>query len=833
MKLLKYLGVSVLALCAAQAAPAAKAAPTSGILKAETSAPPQSEDPSHQDSSPLERLRAKAKDAQVPGEIGSAGALTLEKSVLPGATPQKASVLEAAYTRMLTSEASFFSRLELADRRPHQIGYDIFSQIPAALGENRDYDPEYRVAPGDVFALATFGSADLQLEAEVDSQGRIFFPKVGVIGLAGANYREAEERITQAFAEHYKGAKIYLQLKSRLQRSVYVIGQVLQPGVRLIPPQTSLLDALLAAGGVLKDGSLRAIAIKKDGKLLRTVDLYELLLTGDWQPITLTGGELVYVPPIGSTCVLLGDVLAPGVYEISGNGTLEELLRFGRGWTPMGEPGRVNIYRPSPDGKTVDALTVDRAQFAATRLLAYDVVHVLPRSLLSGKSFLVRGAVIHPGVYETTAGLTLRRAIEKAGGLAPVQGGGLILRRFFAEGRTFKLGNDREGRVHHRSLEFDLKSPELDIFTVLPGDEIEVFARDATLAPATVHLTGEVLHPGEIEFVENMTLLHALSATGGLTPAANVNAITLSRLTPGGNVLRIAAGTHGQDAAALRAVFLEPGDTITVPSQPAAAVLVHARGEFARPGEYLLRKGARLSDLIEAAGGIKSDAYLAGAYFLRRSVAEVYNAQLRELGDRLEKNLLQSSISGDEQALNSEQTARNGAIYSRQVRLVEKIRSTTSPGRVALNLPSDPIVLAASTDNLALEAGDDLYLPPMPGVVYVLGQVHNPNTVAYSAQHSLADYLASAGGMTSSADRENVFVIRAGGQVVPASSFREAQTWISGRGSSSLPFAMAPGDTIIVPEDFAIKTSNLVLAKDLTQIMFQIITSVGVAIAVF
>jgi hypothetical protein len=107
--------------------------------------------------------------------------------------------------------------------------------------------------------------------------------------------------------------------------------------------------------------------------------------------------------------------------------------------------------------------------------------------------------------------------------------------------------------------------------------------------------------------------------------------------------------------------------------------------------------------------------------------------------------------------------------------------------------------------------------------------------MAYQSRWNHKQYLEAAGGMTKSADSKSVYIIKANGMIVPArsNSSKSRFGWLTGKGQSSAMAKVGPGDTILVPEDFEIKPNKLQVTRDVTQIMFQIISSLGVVVAAF
>ncbi|MBF0197642.1 MAG: SLBB domain-containing protein [Planctomycetes bacterium] len=741
------------------------------------------------------------------------------------------SILERSYESLFLREA--FAGV-IPPRTPlRQIGYELF-QSPQAFPTNtiRDFNPSLLLTEGDRLFVATYGSQDLSFEATVDAKMQVFFPKIGIINVAGLSFEKAEKRISEKFQKYYIDSKVYMQLLSRTDRSLYVIGRVKHAGLKIIPSRIGLLEAIMMSGGILKNGSLRNIEISK-GANKTQVDLYDLLITGRWNPQILKGGERIFIPSIKATVGVFGEVLEPGIYELTKEANLATILEKAQGITSLGSSHLVNIFRPSNDQNKVDVFTVEKKDYALTQLKPFDLIQIIPRDHLTGNSFSINGAVHYPGVYQIRPKESLKSAIELAGGFKRLHGKVIFIERKLSQGLDISLPEKGKGVVVSEALELTVGNEDFDTALIQAGDIITVPTTDPTKLPANVSIKGEVNNPEIYPYLKGMNLYHLLSLAGGLTEKANIDKLTVSRPVSDFEVNYISLPKEGHLGQQLKSVLLSPGDVVTIPAKTEKNILVTVNGEFEKPGTYLLRKGARLSDLISAAGGLRSSAYTKGASFYRASVAKKYDEQLQKMADRLEQDLIRNQTDQIEGALESQQ-AKNAMIFGKQERLVSRLRESKSPGRVAITIPQDLSQFRHKPDNIILENNDLLQIPSEPSTVNIIGQANNPNTVVYASQYKLKDYLNYAGGLTKNADTKNIFVIRANGIVVPADLIdRGSKSWFSGRSKSNSVTSIEPGDTILIPEDFEIQENKLQLTKDITTIMFQVISSLGVVVAAF
>ena len=191
---------------------------------------------------------------------------------------------------------------------------------------------------------------------------------------------------------------------------------------------------------------------------------------------------------------------------------------------------------------------------------------------------------------------------------------------------------------------------------------------------------------------------------------------------------------------------------------------------------------------------------------MRATQQENYDRALRDL----ETDMARSSSS--RRVSNADEAASQSASSLASSRLIERLRAIRPSGRVVLQIAP----LDGQLQELALEDGDRLYVPPKPSAVGVFGSVFNAGNYLHSPERAVEDYLRLAGGPTRGADSGSIYVVRANGSVI--SSLQDS-TWL--RSGGRLPTLKAePGDAIFVPEDLD-KTTFIQNAKDWTQLLYQ------------
>jgi len=250
-------------------------------------------------------------------------------------------------------------------------------------------------------------------------------------------------------------------------------------------------------------------------------------------------------------------------------------------------------------------------------------------------------------------------------------------------------------------------------------------------------------------------------------------------------------------------MLLEGGDTITVPIKPSNTIQIKVEGEVLYPGIYTVSKGARVSDLLTAAGGLTTLAYPYGSIFTRESVRVTQQKSFDDAAIRLKQSILRSQTQGT--SIGSEPVDL-GAVFA----LLEDLDTVVALGRIEVEV--DPTVLLVRRElDISLRKGDRIFIPERPAIVSVIGEVLNPGARMFQSGMRSDDYLKASGGITDSADPDNIFVIMPNGKTQRLS----LSVW------NYNPIFLPPGSTIIVPLDTE-PLNYLIAMKDITSILSQV-----------
>jgi len=415
----------------------------------------------------------------------------------------------------------------------------------------------------------------------------------------------------------------------------------------------------------------------------------------------------------------------------------------------------------------------------------------------------VVGHAVRPGTYTLSAMSTLLNALFTSGGPS-------------GTGTLRDIQVKRGGNV---VTHFDLYD------MLVKGDksrDIPLQDGDVILIPEVgplVALTGDVKTPAIYEMKGQTTLADIVSWSGGLNSATAQKPVIVEKNIDNRyqTVMEIGAD-KGNLQARLAALPLAPAEVFRVFSPGAIAVeaqkereFVRVAGEVRQTGVFQINKGETLRELVARLGGARDDGYLFATQMNRESVRVAQQDKLNEAADRYEKEVELSASQRIAGLSNKENIEALTAEVERQRRIAQRLRMVQATGRIVLELPDGNAELKNLPD-IPLHDGDSVYIPRKPGTVDVLGAVYQQNTFIFKPRRSVNDYLDLAGGINSSGDKDEMYVIRADGTV----RSNRNSGWLAGLGGERTN----PGDTVVVPEK--IERSNWTQTlKEWTSILYQ------------
>ena len=309
-------------------------------------------------------------------------------------------------------EDSFAEELEEEEEQePKPFGYDVFANAPATFAPSVDVaiPGDYTIGPGDVLSIQIFGKENAEYQFPVSREGNIVLPNLGPFSVSGLTFAETKAFLKSEVKNKVLGVDVVITLAELRSMRIFVLGDAYKPGPYVLSSLSSITHALFAAGGINDIGSLRNIQLKRAGKLVTTLDLYDLLIKGDSSnDLTLKSGDVVFVAPVGERVTVSGEVRRPAIYELSENETFKSVIKMAGGMLPAAFPSSTVVERFNDKNlRTVMSIDLSSNEFLSGKVKAGDFIRVMPTSEQYEESITVIGAVTRPGKYQWQQGLRI------------------------------------------------------------------------------------------------------------------------------------------------------------------------------------------------------------------------------------------------------------------------------------------------------------------------------------------------------------------------------------------------------------------------------------------
>lgn len=709
------------------------------------------------------------------------------------------------------------------------FGYDLFDEDPSTFAPVTEIPvpSDYVVGPGDELAVQLYGSQNKTTKLVVGRDGRVNFPELGPIVVGGQSFSAVQSALEERVSRQMIGVRASVSMGETRAIRVFVLGEAKLPGSYTVSGLSTMTTALFASGGVKPIGSLRNIQLKRQGALVRTLDLYDLLLNGDTSnDAKLMPGDVIYIPTVGATVAVEGEVRRPAIYELKGMPTVADVVALAGGLTPQADNSKATLTRLNAQSQRV-VLDVSIASGGRTQPVHDGDSLTLSRikpTLDSG--ITISGHVYSPRTVAWQEGLRLSKVIASVDDLKPnADLRYLLIRR--------ELPPDRHVAVLSADLTKALANPNgAGDVALMPRDQIIVFDfetdRARVIAPVLselrlqsqvnrptelVRVDGRIKVPGEYPLEPGMRVSDLLRAGGNLQDAAYSNSAELTRYALDGagkrtttlievDLAAIANGIPGAD------IELQSSDFLNIKELPSWSEReqVTLRGEVRFPGIYPIQRGETLHSVIARAGGLTQYAFSAGSVFTREDLKRREQEQLDLLSTRMQSDLASLALQGA-------QANQSGVAQSLSVgqSLLAQLKTSKAVGRLVIDLDKVVTSRSGSEQDVILRDGDELIVPRLRQEVTVIGEVQTTTSHLYQKGLSRADYIAQSGGVTRKADDKQIYVVRANGSVVADGGSRWFRSSVE----------IKPGDTVVVPLDTE-RMPALPLWQAVTQIVYNI-----------
>ncbi|MBE6223859.1 MAG: capsule biosynthesis protein [Bacteroidales bacterium] len=662
----------------------------------------------------------------------------------------------------------------------------------------------YKLSAGDEVVIDIWGDVISNITTTISPDGSVNIPNLGPVYLAGQTVEKAEKSLKSYLSKIYSGIAqeepttyVKLALGKTKTVTVNVVGDVEKPGSYTLPALSTIASAMYLAEGPNDLGTIRAINLYRNGKLISSFDIYEFIVNGTFNSnVRLEDNDVISVAPYSGVVTVMGGVKRPMKYEVKPGETLDKVLAYAGGFSDAAFADKVHVDRIASQvatGAAGESFDVMSQQYGSFEVKDGDVITVNVNNTLFKNKVNIEGAVWRPGTYAingTTS--TLKQLIQAAGGLRDDA--------HTERGIIQRLDENRQ----KQQLSFNVADVILgkgDI-TLNPDDNVQIFDMNDLQPERSVRIYGEVKSSGSrYDYREGMTIGDLILMAGGITDAATLAKVEVARR----NVKSDVADPEPSDVVAEVMYFnllknpadadvkLKPFDIVFVRRNPTykAQQSVALTGEVNYPGTYVVESSTvRLSDVIGRAQGFTNDAYVKGAKLTRTLNKEEF--------DRLKVAMeIAKKQANDSTAVDSLEIGESYTVA------IDLARAIAEPGSVA---------------DVILREGDVISVPKYNSTVKISGAVLYPNVVSFDPKKSWNYYLSNAGGVTQDGVKRKVYMVHMNGSVAT-------------KGDAN--FKVQPGTEIIIPAKnsqqggqnlasiMSIATSTASLAAMITTIVNQ------------
>lgn len=695
-----------------------------------------------------------------------------------------------------------------------QVGYDVFNSS-ALTGGTGKYDNSYKLSIGekvtiyfygaslDVMAISGSNVVNAVTKGEVDSKGCIYVQGVGLVNAENRTVQEVENSINAMASRKYKDLKAKVSVSSSQDFSVFVYGNVNKPGKVSIGNNSSIMDALSAAGGVKKTGTLRNIKYTSNKKT-QTVDLYKAIFQGNDSNIILRPNDKIFVDKIGKVVAFKNGVNVPGIYEVKGEENLQQIAtQYAGGLSPLAQSTTITLTRLDSSSNQRSAVDVAWKMAKSTVIQNGDTVEFRKLFNSAENTVTIQGNIKHPATYAYKKGMRLsdilksedelleetfinQAVIRRISGLDnQIETIPVFLKEFFA-GMNDPYLQPRDIVTIYKST----NSSFVDVYgcinkpkhmTYHPGMVLNDVIMDVKFLQSAVTENEKEVPVAQKTAVQdgNKPLETKTNNSNTLIPAENV-AVEITHKNGATSLYYLYDIMINSEK--IKSITINPEDKVFFRTLRDNEVLkvVKISGFVNNPGTYRFVEGKTLKDIIETAGGLSPNADLRGIVYKRASL----RAKQMSLASKNNKNdirLLKGRLAGG-----YKESAADKQVKLDMIENIEEIGQESLQdynGQIALSIKSNDLDKLSDEDNLVVQDGDDIHIPRMSTYVSVIGEVYNEQAFVYKKGAKAKYYIKKVGGYTPNANKFRAYKIGVNGKAVKL----HTRT------------AIEAGDTIVVP----------------------------------
>jgi len=458
---------------------------------------------------------------------------------------------------------------------------------------------DYRLGPGDELIINLYGASENSYSVQISRNGTVKFDRIAPIYLSGLSIASAKTRLKNRLSKLYAGlvssdelSKVDIDVSLQKARSVVIniTGQVTAPGTYTISGFSSVLNALFAAGGPNGIGSFRNIKLIRNGKVNKTIDLYDYFVNGIYPSVYMRDQDVILVEAYNKQVNVISGFKTNGLFELKEDENLNDVLNFSGGLSSNSYKEKLFINRINSYSRSI--VEISKEKFSNSNLVDGDIINAKTISTLIENSISISGSVYLPGIFDLSTISTVNDLIEAANGLNPSA---------INKGFLYRSEKGIEDEIIDLNL---LDRQDLNI-NLKDQDRIVVLSREDLIDLNSFKTVGYFNSPGTFTLKEGMTITNAIILSGGFKNVANRNLVILSRNQTSDNgtdFIRNMEFSFDENYKTDNDILLEKNDIVTVRMIPFLrdSESFSISGEVNIPGEYpIYKQNFNLKDAFE------------------------------------------------------------------------------------------------------------------------------------------------------------------------------------------------------------------------------------------
>ena len=768
---------------------------------------------------------------------------------------------DSALLKDLSLSESLFNDNEQINEDEDELqryGMQLFDQNVSTFAptDNAQVPSDYRLGIGDELVVQYIGKESDELILEVNRDGQIQLPRLGHLSIAGMLFTEASSLIKDRVSNGLIGVNAVVSMGRLRVINVFMAGEVKVPGAYSVSALTTISQALFQAGGISDIGTLRDVQVKRQGKVVASFDVYDLLLSGNsTNDVRLRSGDVVFVPTYTALVEVSGEVKRPMLYELTSTETITHALSMAGGLNSNALNSTIILTKRSEDNDLPEVKNISLLNNDESNVVLSDGDKIVAQSLSNAltNSVSIEGAVIRSGDFGWYDGIRvsdlitdIRRDLDTTADLEY----SIIVReknaRLDIEIVQFSLidallnsGTDLDPllNMNDKIMVFDdvsttafdqekkeeqASEPMSDVGLKKDNESQKIDAkntREILLAPIIdkfksqaregspvqlASISGAVKSPGEYPINTDFTASDLVKAAGGFKDSAFLRSVELRRITEtdSGSINAKYQQYNFSQPDTLSDLTILSRDNLNIRENAdwSPDDTIEITGEVKYPGTYLISEGETLRDVLLRAGGLDDNAFADAAVFTRETIAELEAQRAKEFAQTVRRDYASSVLTEEE----------NSTTFEEVYAITQQLEEFKGQGRLLIDLNS--AIAGVEDANITLVDGDKLYVPKRTSTVTIVGEVRRQGSHSFQQSLDLDDYITLGAGMTKRADDAGIYIVKANGSVVipntSLTSFNQSNTQLQ------------PGDTIVVPVNAQYKDS-VPFWRDVTQIIYQ------------